>query len=246
MNESNAPTVVACFGTSTTAGKGQAFNWIGELEKRPENAKFRFYNFGVGGDLSYNVLARLSSVVACHPDRVIVLVGGNDVLATVFKKIRELISGWKKLPHAPSPRWFRENLQTIVQRLKKETSARIALISIQQIGEDSKSTNPAQHELNVLIEQYNGVIKEIAQAESVDYIPLYERLHEQIEVSPRRAFTAFRFLPFYRDTFRYCILRESSDEIAKKNGWQFHVDGIHLNKRGGMILAELVQKFLDS
>ncbi|HXS85926.1 MAG TPA: hypothetical protein VN741_09850 [Mycobacterium sp.] len=38
------------------------------------------------------------------------------------------------------------------------------------------------------------------------------------------------------------------DELAKRlsNGWQFHVDGIHLNTRGGRILAEVVQQFLDT
>ena len=63
--------------------------------------------------------------------------------------------------------------------------------------------------------------------------------------SPGRALTAFRFLPIYGDTFRSLILRRTSDEIARANGWQFHVDGVHLNRSGGMILAGLVQEFLD-
>lgn len=42
------------------------------------------------------------------------------------------------------------------------------------------------------------------------------------------------------------MLRKTSDEIGAANGWKFHVDGVHLNKRGGMILAGLVQEFLDS
>lgn len=42
------------------------------------------------------------------------------------------------------------------------------------------------------------------------------------------------------------ILGRSFDQIAQSNGWEFHIDGIHLNTRGGRILTEVVQQFLDS
>jgi len=29
------------------------------------------------------------------------------------------------------------------------------------------------------------------------------------------------------------------------NGWTFHVDGVHLNRRGGAIVVDVVQEFLD-
>jgi hypothetical protein len=62
--------------------------------------------------------------------------------------------------------------------------------------------------------------------------------------SPGCAFTAFRFLPFYRDAFRLLVLHRSLDKIAQKNDWRFHTDGVHLNSRGGKILADLVQEFI--
>jgi len=34
--------VIACLASSSTAGKGQAFNWINELERRPNNRDFTF------------------------------------------------------------------------------------------------------------------------------------------------------------------------------------------------------------
>ena len=110
--------IVACLGSSSTAGKGQAFNWISELERRDCNKRFRFRNFGVGGDFAYNALQRLPSVLACRPERVVVWVGGNEVLAVVSKKVRLFFRISKRLPNEPSPEWFRENLQTIVHRLK--------------------------------------------------------------------------------------------------------------------------------
>lgn len=238
--------VVACLGSSTTASKG-TFKWIDELEKRPQNKQLRFVNLGVGGDLAYNALQRLPSVVACHPDKVVILIGGNDVLSLVFKNVKGFFGGWKSSSSEPSPEWFRENLQTIVQRLKKETSAKIGLTSLPQIGEDPNPADPIQQELNVRVEEYGRIIKEIAQKEKVSYIPFYERLHEQIVASPGQAFTRFSFLAFYRDyLLREFILRRSFDDIARMNGYKFHIDGVHLNSRGGMILANLVQEFLDS
>jgi hypothetical protein len=62
-----------------------------------------------------------------------------------------------------------------------------------------------------------------------------------------KPFSRFSFASLYRDyLIREMILRQSFDEISRINGWQFHIDGIHLNTRGGRILTETVQQFLDS
>jgi hypothetical protein len=42
------------------------------------------------------------------------------------------------------------------------------------------------------------------------------------------------------------VLRKSPDQIAELNGWRFHSDGVHVNSRGGLILADLVQDFIDA
>lgn len=237
---------VACLGSSTTAAKG-TFNWIKELEKRPQNQKFHFINLGVGGDLSYNALERVSSVVSVNPDKVIIIIGSNDILAMVFKNVSRFFTGWKHLSEKPSPEWFQKNLQQIVIQLKQETSAEIALSSLAEVGEDPNSSHPVQKELNRLYKEFSYLIKEVSQKEKVSYMPLYEEFHRQIVANPGRAFTNFSFLSFYRDyVFREFVLRKSYDEIAQMNGWKFHIDGVHLNTRGGMILADLVQKFLDS
>jgi len=114
------------------------------------------------------------------------------------------------------------------------------------MGENNDTADPVQLELNGLFESYSGIVREIVEDEGVSYIPLYESMHEAIAASPGRDFTAFRFRSFYLNAFRQFVLGESLDDIVRKNGWQFHVDGLHLNSRGGMILAELVQEFLDA
>ena len=238
------PTHVACLGASITEARG-SFDWIGELAHRPGNAGFRFHRFGVGGDLAYNALQRAGDVVACRPDQVIVLIGHNDVMTLVSRRVRRIFRVWKHLPEKPSPEWYRENLRAIVRRLKDETSADVALCSLCPIGEDPESADPFQRQLNHQIEAYSAIVRETAHEENVDYIPAYETMHDQIVASPGRAFTSFRFLGFYRDALRRRWLGRTLDEIAQRNGWRFHTDGIHLNSRGGMLLADLVQQFID-
>jgi len=237
--------VVACLGSSTTAGRGQAFNWIGELQKRPQNQAVQFHNFGVGGDLTFNALERLPEVIAARPDKVLINIGANDILALVFENMGALLKRWKKLPQEPSREWFEENLRTIISRLKLETSARLTLVSLPQAGEDLASADPVQKDLNARYQDYNHLVKQIAEIEGADYIPFYERLNEEMVRSPGKALTAFHISDYYRDSLRHFVLHESGDEIGARHGWKFHVDGIHLNSRSGLILAELVQQFLD-
>ena len=240
-----AEIVVACLGSSSTAGKGQAFNWIGELERRPRNQRFRFRNFGIGGDLAYNALQRLPALLASRPQKVVVWIGGNDVLALVSSKARRFFRISKHLPTEPSSEWFRESLQAIARRLKGETAATIALCSLPPIGEDPSSANPFQNELNQRIAEHTAIVRQVAQQERTGYIAIHEAMVAQILASPGRALTSFQFLPFYRDAFRVLALHKTPDEVGQLNGWRFHADGVHLNSRGGMIAANLIQEFID-
>jgi lysophospholipase L1-like esterase len=188
-------------------------------------------------------------VIACHPDYVVVLIGGNDVMASMPKKslyYQVMLGLTKHLPRKPSLQWYRESMLAIVHGLKNNTSARIALCSSQPWGEDLRSTDRFQSELNRRFAEYNKALKDIASTEGVSYLPFYERMKKLIVASPGRAFTSFRILPFYRDMFWQSILRKSNDEIGNLNGWRFHRDGIHLNSVSGKILADLVQGFISS
>jgi lysophospholipase L1-like esterase len=238
---------VVCLGSSTTASKG-TYKWIDELEKRPQNNRFRFVNLGVGGDLSFNTVGLLDRVVALQPDRVIVLIGTNDIMASVFPNFRRFVRVWKRLSDEPSPARFEENLSFIVRKLRRGTNSRIGLSSLAPLGEDPDSRDPVQAQLNDLITTYNNIIANIASNERTDYIPFNESFQGQlVPAGTSKAFTHFAIGSFYRDyVFREMILRQSFDEIARMNGWDFHIDGIHLNSKGGRILVEVVQQFLNS
>jgi lysophospholipase L1-like esterase len=241
----NKPITVACLGSSTTAAKG-TFDWIAEIKKHPESKQFNFVNMGVGGDLSYNALLRVEQVINSNPDKVLVIIGANDILAMVFENLGRLYKRWKRLPHAPSKEWFRVNLVAIIQRLKKETKAEIGVASLALVGEDPHSSDPKQQQLNQYFKEFSEVIQEIARQENVRYIPFYEQFQQAVEASPGPSFRRFSILSFYRDyLWREFILRYSFDEIAEMNGWKFHIDGVHLNTKGGLILTEVVQDFLN-
>jgi lysophospholipase L1-like esterase len=246
---SGAPSseTVACLGSSTTASRG-TYKWIGELERRPQNGRFRFVNLGVGGDLSFNAVRRLDRVIALRPDRVIVLIGSNDIMASVFPNFRRFVRVWKRLSEEPSPARFEENLAIIVHRLQREADARVGLSSLAPLGEEPRSSHPVQARLNDLIATYNGIIREAASTGSAHYIPLYEAFRARLErATATKPFTRFSFASFYRDyLWREMVLRQSFDEISRRNGWQFHIDGIHLNTAGGRMLTETVQEFLDA
>jgi lysophospholipase L1-like esterase len=238
---------VACVGSSTTASKG-TYRWVAELESRPQNSRFRFVNLGVGGDLSFDIVRRLRRVSAIQPDRVIILIGTNDILASVFPNFRRIVRVWKGLPAEPAVQRFEWNLALITRRLRQETDARIALSSLAPVGEDPHSSDPVQSRLNDLCAAFSGAIRDVALREGTYYIPFYESFQDQLVHSQAaKPLTRFSFPSFYRDyLFRELILRRSFDEISRTNGWEFHIDGIHLNTRGGRILTEAVQQFLDS
>ena len=238
---------VACVGSSTTTSTG-TYPWIAELERRPQNSRFRFVNLGVGGDLSFNLVRRLRHVIEIRPDRVIVLIGTNDILASVFPNFRRIARPWKGLTHEPTVQRFRDNLHLVTRRLRRETDARVALSSLAPVGEDPHSVDTVQSRLNDLCAAYNDVIREVSSREGADYIDFNEAFREQLDrAKTAKAFTRFSFPSFYRDYLvREMVLRRSFDEISRINGWEFHIDGVHLNTRGGRILADAVQRFLDS
>jgi hypothetical protein len=80
--------IIACLGSRTTASRGPTSGST-ELEKRPQNSRFRFVNLGAGGDLSFNTVGHL---------------GTNDILASVFPKFRRFVHVSKRFCEEPSSR----------------------------------------------------------------------------------------------------------------------------------------------
>lgn len=159
-------TVMACLGSSSTAAKG-SYDWIRDLRSRPGNAAVKFLNFGVGGDLAYNALQRVPAVAQCKPDKVVVLIGGNDILTSASKKLRKCLGVWKRFPREPSPEWYEENLRGITHELSGRLGVTVALCSMQPLGEDPSSQDDFQRLLNDLVRNYSGIVQRVAREEGV-------------------------------------------------------------------------------
>jgi lysophospholipase L1-like esterase len=218
---------------------------IADLRGRPENAAVTFLNFGVGGDLAFNARERLPAVLRRRPDKLVVLVGGNDVLTRASSKLKRFLGKWKRLPREPSAAWYEDNLRQIARDAKR-SGAQVALCSLVPIGEAPDSDEPFQAEINRLLDEYASIIRRVAMEDGATYVPVYERILEQIRSRPGQAFRDVEILSMYRDAFRLLVLRWTLDEIAERNGWRFHTDGIHLNSSAGRIIADTVQEFVHS
>ena len=246
INSTSADAVkkVACIGSSSTLGKF-GFDWIGALEKQPDNASFRFYNFGVNGDLAYNGLQRIKDVIDSSPDYVVVQFGVNDAMASGSKRALKSFRRRKNLPVDPSPDWYRENMLAIVRSLKMNTHAQIALCSLNPLGEAPNSKNPYQAEVNRLVVDYNRILRQIVIDEKITYLPIYDRIQELFPAPSGKILTDRPYQIFIAG-FEHMVLRMGQDDISRRQGWSYHIDGVHLNSKGGKVFVDLVQDFIKS
>jgi lysophospholipase L1-like esterase len=233
------PSHVVCLGDSITRGQ-LSVDYVKILSGRTSLAPFVFTNAGVNGELSENVLRRLGAVIELQPDMVTVLIGSNDVVAAMSAKSSARATRMNKLTAPPTIEGFGANVAAIVDRLVRETSARIGLLSLPVLGEDVGS------ESVLCSQQYSAVLKQIAESRSVTYLPLNER-----EVSCLPGFSPGTH---YRDSlalmaggaFRHFVLRRSLDDISRRRGLQLTTDLVHQNTRGATMIADLIEDFVTS
>lgn len=234
---------VVCFGASLTAGT-VSFDYLELLQARPSLAGFEFINHGVNGDLAWNGLQRLDRAIADKPDYVSILIGTNDINATMSERNLLRYKAFNHLPSEPTLTWYECTMEQIVKRLKRETHAKVALISLAVIGED------LEHEANHKVTLYNESMRRLAEREQVPYLPLHERMvaylqqHEgdRAHLPPRLA---------YRDglhnTGNALALKSSGltwDEVSRRNGLLLTTDTLHLNSIGAGMIADLVEDWL--
>jgi lysophospholipase L1-like esterase len=230
--------LVVCLGASIVRGQVST-NLVNLLNQRMCKDGFHFVNAGVNGDLAYNVLLRLKTVVDRQPDFVVILVGTNDVIGALVPGLAKWYRRTKKLPQLPTEQWYRDNILTIVHNLKENTQARIALASLPVLGENLTST------FNKAISAYNAHLKEVAAQEHVGYLPIHER---QVEYLTSIQPVGRDFESSARLTrgllLRHYLLRQSFDTISRKYGYLLVTDGIHLNSHGASFITEEIESFL--
>jgi len=233
------PRTVVCLGDSITRGKWSA-DWVGRLSREWGERGYRFVNAGGDAELAWNALERLDDAIRAKPDLVTVLLGTNDVNATLSPAIARWYVGRAKLPQEPTLAWYLETMERVVTRLSGETSARVGLCSLTLLGEDPG--DPA----NKRMEEYSAGIRALARVRGAAYLPLHERLREHLTANPPRDPRPPRpgMGPILKARFKHSVLRRSWDDISRENGYGLLTDGIHLNDTAGGIVADLVVDFM--
>ncbi len=236
---------VVCFGASLTAGT-VSFDYLPLLRAKPSLADYRFINHGRDGDVAWSGLQRLDAVIAERPDYVSILIGTNDINATMSERNLLRYKEFYKVPITPTIDWYEENLRAIVTRLKSETNARLALISIALIGED------LEHEANRKVGLYNEVVRRVARDEQMAYLPLHEAmvayLHEheadRAQLPPMLAYKDG--LTLIGNATALHANGMSWDDISRRNGLLLLTDTLHLNSVSAGMIASLIEDWLLS
>ncbi|WP_396903767.1 SGNH/GDSL hydrolase family protein [Mycolicibacterium phlei] len=227
---------LSCIGDSITRGQISA-DYIAPLTSR--HPQLTVHRFGVNGDFAYNLLQRLDPVVATGADAITVLIGTNDARASLPGYPTAKTMKRKGLPRPPSRDWFAECLTGIVGRLRRDTDAEIALLSLPALGQvlDAAPMRGAA--------EYSATMAEIARAAGVAYLPLHERqadaLRSQpVDPVPYRELTPAGFIA----TLLRRGLGGDLDALARRRRLALTTDHIHQNSRGAALIAEVIDEWL--
>lgn len=160
MSATTSMTYVA-LGDSLTAGVGtnkpeESLPYLLAQKMAGQDKTVNLKNYAVPGFKSADLITDLlPKAIEANPDVVTLLIGVNDIHNQV------------------SAANFRSNYQFILDRLAKETKAKIYVINIPFIGADTMMLPPYDSYFQYRTEKFNQIIKELAQSRSLDYIDLY-------------------------------------------------------------------------
>ena len=148
----------------------------------------------------------------------------------------------KHLPMKPNEAWFISNLTAVISKLKANTRAKIAILSLPLISEDTDSFAFKQ------AIEYSQQIQKIAQLEQITYLPLNEwqlKFLEENRESKRKKVKTSPFA-FFMPSFKHYVLRKSWEEISQEAGLILTVDTVHQNKIAASMIEQLIRSFLET
>lgn len=217
-----------------------SYNFVEDAARRSSCQGYQFINAGVNGSTAYDVLQRLDGVIAAQPDFIVILVGLNDASAKIAPELARRNIKLAQQLEKPSLLVYEKNLALIVSRLKAETTAKIGLLSLPLAGENLFS------KANKEIDQYNEVIKKIAEMNNLAYLPFNEKLKAYLKGKGQtRGRTLKNSAKMYdKVIIEHFVYGYSLDRISVRNGYLLLTDGMHLNSTAGMMAAHQIELFL--
>lgn len=236
VGERSGRPVVAVLGASIVRGRASV-DFVRML--RQQHLGVAFVNAGVNGRVVWEMLHDLDRVIACHPGYAIILVGTNDVQATLSEESREMTRRSKGLPQLPSPAWFGECLHATINRLGS-SGVHVAVCSLPPLGQDLGSA------ANDAVRDVNAIIRDVADATGATYLPVHERMAEVIVATGREAGPPYTgsWRPGIGSVVGHFAFGRSYDDIARRAGFLLSPDGVHLDTAGARIVANLASGFL--
>lgn len=199
-------------GASTVQGTISA-DWVSGLYEPGTDV----VNAGVNGHTTGDLLARLDhDVIDLDPERVILLVGTNDIR------------------HGVDPAESHGNMSDILDKLTTETDADIAVMSLQPLGEQVSSVH------NDKVRAYNLMLEEEAAERGVSYLPLFEKLVPLLDdEAPEFSF------PILGTAFDRFLWGKTFNEMSDRHGLQVTADNVHLNERGAAVAGQLAAAWVE-
>ena len=241
QNRPKTKRVVACIGDSLTHGN-IGVCWVEQLRQNFPN--FLFLNEGINGDVVWQVHQRLQPILECQPDIAIVLIGSNDAMGSLNESSGARYKKFNKLPKAPSFEAYRKSLSQLFDRL--QDIPHVALCTLPPVGEIAGSA------MNKHLEQFNDFIESIAKERKIQLLNVsqnmwkslnqrnYPVIHDydsKISVLGKRIINA---------CFQHYVFKKPWDTIAQSQGQWLLFDQIHLGERGGQIMFETFQNYLQN
>lgn len=233
---SQPPVVVA--GASIVRGRASV-DFVQMLRERfPARA---FVNAGVNGNVAWELLQRIDQIIACRPAQVVILIGTNDVQATLSPDATRQTRESKHLPEDPSLGWYAACMTEIVTRLQA-AGASVALCSLPPIGQDLGAP------VNVVVREANDGLRRVCDTTGAAYLPVYEHLADLLASQGAVTGPAWTgsWAPGVASLVEHFVLGRSYDAIALARGWILSPDGVHMDSTGAGIIADLVAEWIAS
>ncbi|TGL55704.1 SGNH/GDSL hydrolase family protein [Leptospira kemamanensis] len=235
---SKSPKIVF-LGDSITHGR-VSYDYVESIRKHPKLNDALVVNEGINSRLTVQIIEQLDSVVSLQPDFVFILIGTNDLKATLSKKEYDRYASLWNLKDPASEESFVQNLTKIVTRIKKETKAKLILFSPPILGEDPNSLPFLRSK------RFAELTKEVSKKENVLYKPLHETLTSRLS-----SINFHKKTPYIQNTWsmywtilKYYSTTYSWNDLGDANGYYYLTDAIHLNERGGQIIEKMILETL--
>ncbi len=159
---------ICVYGDSLVYGMGDITEggWVTRLKNQLQNPELKFWNFGIPGDTSQDLLNRLEDdIERKKPDIAIIFIGANDTQYNTDKN-KTLIP----------PVDYKQNLEKILKILQQHTKE-ITFTGLPRMNDDITTTWHYLHFCNKNLAKYDEIIKEFCKENNLQYIPLKDVLN---------------------------------------------------------------------